>query len=133
MTASTTPLDIARSLTSLYLVIVGGTVLALIVLSLAAPPQAPVEAWIHAMIVLVLGVLLPLRLRRARQGHRTALRASGLIAAVLLLANVIEALVPGLFPAWMRLEMVVIATLMAGIVVCVARAAARADRAGEAA
>ncbi|GAA1490100.1 hypothetical protein [Brachybacterium sacelli] len=133
MTASTTPLDIARSLTTLYLVIVSGTVLALVVLSLAAPPQAPAEAWIHAMIVLVLGVLLPLRLRRARQGRRTALRASGLIAAVLLLANVIEALVPGLFPAWMRLEMVMIAILMAGILVCVARAAARADRAGEAA
>lgn len=79
----------------------------------------------HAVIVLIFAVLLPLRLRSAQRGSGGAVRATCLIAAVLLLANVIEALLPGLFPIWMRIESAVIALIMAGIVACIAVHAAR--------
>lgn len=123
--AASTRLAHASTLAAVYLALVVVTIPALIVLAVLSPHLAPPEAWIHALIVLVLGALLPLRLRRAGAGSRSALRAAGVIAAVLLLANVVEALIPGLFPAWMRVEMIVIAVLMAGVVTCVALEAAR--------
>ena len=70
---------------------------------------------------------LPLRMRSARSGSRWALRAVGLIAAVLLLVNVVEALVPEMFPVWMRIEMIAIAALMAAVVTCVSMHATRRD------
>lgn len=45
----------------------------------------------------------------------------GIIAAVLFLVNVTEALIPGFVPQWMRIEMVVVALLMAGVVLDVVR------------
>lgn len=58
-------------------------------------------------------------------GRARALRAVGCISAVLLLANVVEAAVPGLFPAWMRIEMIGIAVLMGAVVLAVVRHRAR--------
>ena len=68
-------------------------------------------------------VLLPLRLRSARAGRRSGLRAVGLISAALLLVNVVEATVPGFLPVWMRVEMVWVAGLMAANVGLVTRVA----------
>ena len=47
------------------------------------------------------------------------LRPTGFIAAVLLVVNVVEALIPGLFPLWMRVEMVAIAVVMACVILFV--------------
>ncbi|MGH7910698.1 MAG: hypothetical protein ACREQM_01935 [Candidatus Dormibacteraceae bacterium] len=104
-----------------YVVIVLGTVVALGILSATAPRLAGTDAWVHAVIVAVFAVILALRVRAARTGSLRALRAVGIIAAVVLLVNVIEALMPGLFPTWMRVEMVGIAVLMAGVILLVVR------------
>jgi fatty acid desaturase len=46
-----------------YVAIVLGAIVALAVLSATAPAQATRDAWVHAVIVAVLAVLLPLWLR----------------------------------------------------------------------
>jgi hypothetical protein len=109
----------AGALIAGYVVIALGTVVALAVLAAAAPAQATSEAWGHAVIVAVFAVLLPLRYRAARSGKPGAVRAVGIVAAVLLVVNVVEAALPGAFPVWMRIEMVVIAVLMAALVLAV--------------
>jgi hypothetical protein len=53
----------------------------------------------HAIVVSALAVVLPLRLRAAGAGHRSGLRAVGLISATVLVVNLVEALIPGFFPA----------------------------------
>jgi hypothetical protein len=81
------------------------------------------EAWVHAVIVAVFAVVLPLRLRAAREGRRSGLRALGIISGVLVLVNAVEAVIPGLFPGWMRVEMIGVAALMAVAVLLVAQVA----------
>lgn len=85
---------------------------ALAIMSSATPALATPEAWGHALIVAVFAVALLLRLRVARAGSARALRAVGIIAVVVCAVNIVEAAVPGLFPAWMRVEMLAIALLM---------------------
>ncbi|MEH3076705.1 MAG: hypothetical protein PGN11_08475 [Quadrisphaera sp.] len=111
-----TALPLANTLVRLYLVVVVCTLLTLGVLTVVAPAQATAEAWGHSLVVAVFAVLLPLRLRSARTGRRGAVRAVGLIAAALLVVNVVEALLPGFVPAWMQVQMVLVAALMAGVV-----------------
>jgi hypothetical protein len=106
-----------------YAVIAVGTVLALVILSQAAPRWAPDEAWGHAVVVAILAGLLPLRWRSARRGSSDALRAVRIIAAVLLVVNVVEACL-SVFPGWLRIEMGVIAVLMLALSALVAREAA---------
>ena len=52
------------------------------------------------------------------------------MSAVLFLVNVTEAMIPGLFPLWMRAEMIGIALVMAVVIAPVARerSGAREDR-----
>lgn len=119
------PLRVAGAFVWSYVALVALTLVALLVLSVAAPPDASANAWGHAVVVAVFAVLLPLRLRGARAGKRSAVRALGLIAAVLFVVNVVEALIPSFVPGWMRLEMLVIAVLMVGIVLDVTRWAVR--------
>jgi hypothetical protein len=115
------PLVVATSAVRGYLVLVLATLIALVVLSFSAPDQAGDNAWGHAIVVSVFAVVLPLRLRRARSGHRATVRAIGLIASVLLVVNVVEALIPGFVPAWMRVQMYVVAALMLVVVLDVVR------------
>lgn len=103
----------------IYVAIAVGTVAALGILSATAPHLATRDAWVHAVIVAVFAVVLPLRLRAARAGSPGALRAVGIIAAVLFLVNVIEAMIPGLFPLWMRAEMIGIAVVMLAVILLV--------------
>lgn len=105
----------------IYVLVVAATLVALAALSVAAPKQAPQSAWIHAVVVAGFAVLLLRRARSARLGSVGALRAVGLIAATLLLVNVVEALIPEFVPMWMRAEMVGIAVLMAVVILCVVR------------
>lgn len=115
----------ARLLVTAYIAVVALTVVVLGVLSTVAPKAATANAWGHAVVVAVFALVLPLRLRSARSGKRSAIRAVGLIAAVLLLVNVVEALIPGFVPLWMRVEMIAVAMLMGGVVFDVARCASR--------
>ena len=108
-------------LVEIYVAIVIATLAALAVMSVVDPVLATTEAWVHAAIVSGFAVLLLVRLRSARQGGRRGTVAIGIIAAVLMVANAIEAAIPGLFPTWMRWEMVGIAALMIGIIVTVYR------------
>ncbi len=110
---SSTNLGYIRLVVRVYVLVVVGTIGLLAVLSAAAPRQAPREAWVHAIIVAVFAVLLPLRLRAAQRGSEAAMRAVGLISSALFLVNVVEAAIPGFVPVWMRIEMVGIAVLMA--------------------
>ncbi|WP_285590468.1 hypothetical protein [Actinomycetospora sp. NBRC 106378] len=112
------------TLVAAYVAITVATLVVLAVLSGAAPTLATGEAWGHAVIVGVFAVALPLRLRAARRGARRALTAVVVIASVLALVNVVEALLPA-FPGWMRGEMVVVAALMVGVGVLAGRARAR--------
>lgn len=100
-----------------YVVIALATVAALAIMSSAAPALATSEAWGHAVIVAVFAIVLLLRWRSARAGDAKAWRAVGVIAAVLLVVNAVEAALPGVFPVWMRVEMAVIAVLMCVLVV----------------
>ena len=121
--------DRLSSLTHLvhgYVVVVLATIAALIVLSMTSPGLATDHAWGHAVIVAVFAALLPLRMRSARTGNRHALRAVGIISAVLILVNLVELLIPGFLPLWMRMEMIGIAALMAWSVALVAQIVSRA-------
>lgn len=111
----------ASLLVRAYLILTAATIAALVVLAFTFPSLATSDAWGHAIVVGVFAVVLPLRLRRARGGNRGAIRAVGIIAAVLFLVNVTEALIPGFVPLWMRIEMVVVALLLAGVVLDVVR------------
>jgi len=115
------PLRAISTLVGTYVVIVAGTVAALAILSATAPHLATRDAWVHAVIVTVFAVVLPLRLRAAQAGRPGALRAVGIISAVLFLVNVTEAIIPGLFLVWMRAEMIGIAAVMASVILLVIR------------
>lgn len=108
-----------------YVVVALGTVVALAVMAAAAPALATDEAWGHAVVVGAFAVLLPLRLLAARRGSRRALTAVTIIAGVLVVVNLVEAALPGVFPSWMRVEMVVIAALMVALAVLCVRARRR--------
>ncbi|MEV1025879.1 hypothetical protein [Streptomyces sp. NPDC050264] len=95
-----------------YVVVALGTLVALAVLAASAPRLAISEAWGHAVIVAVFAVVLPLRTRAALDGSPSGVRALTVIGAVLLVVNLVEAVLPGVFPAWMRGEMLVIAAMM---------------------
>jgi hypothetical protein len=113
-------ISLPRTVTPLvttYVVLALGTLLVLGVLSAVAPAQAGADAWVHAVLVAVFAVVLPLRLRAARRGSRRAEVALLVIAGVLAAANLVEAVVPGLFPDWMRAEMLGIAAVMVALLV----------------
>jgi hypothetical protein len=109
-----------------YVAIVFGTLVALVALSASAPHLVTSDAWVHEVIVTLFALVLSLRLRTGRAGNANALRAVGIIAAVLAVVNLVEALIPDLFPVWMRMEMVIIAALMAIVVTLVVRTRPRA-------
>jgi hypothetical protein len=115
----------AYAVVRVYVTLTLATVVALAVLSAVTPRLATSEAWGHAVIVTVFAALLPLRLRAARRGSGRALRAATIIAVVLLVVNLIEAALPHAFPAWMRLDMVVVALLMATLAASLIRVARR--------
>lgn len=98
-----------------YAVLTAATVAALIVMSAVAPRLATSNAWGHAVIVVIFVILLPLRMRAARKGSTRALRGMTIMAVAVLAVNVVEAALPQ-FPGWMRIEMAVIAVLMALLV-----------------
>ncbi|MER6988883.1 hypothetical protein ABT337_08230 [Saccharopolyspora hirsuta] len=107
-----------------YAVIAFGTLAALVAMSSLAPDLATPEAWGHAVIVAALALLLPLRVRAARRGRDSGLRAVLVIGCVLAVVNLVEAALVGVFPGWMRVQMLVVAALALAL----AGAASRARR-----
>ncbi|MFE4330001.1 hypothetical protein ACFRQM_11170 [Streptomyces sp. NPDC056831] len=101
-----------KQLVTAYVSVALGTLVALAVLAVAAPHLATDEAWGHAVIVAVFAIVLPVRTRAALKGSPSGLRALTIIGCVLLVVNLVEATLPGVFPAWMRGEMLVIAAMM---------------------
>jgi hypothetical protein len=116
-------LNASAALVLAYVAITAVTVLALALLSLIAPDLATSHAWGHAIIVVGFAVLLPLRSRAARKGKRGALRAVALISITLVAVNIVEGVLPGAFPTWMRVEMFGVAALMAANAALVVRVA----------
>ncbi|UNS97902.1 hypothetical protein MMF93_16540 [Streptomyces tubbatahanensis] len=112
-------------LVGVYAAAMVGTVAALVVMASTAPKQATDEAWGHALVVTFFAILLLVRLRSARSGSTRAVRALGIIATAMLVVNLVEAALPGLFPGWMRVEMVAIALWMSVLLILVRRSAAR--------
>lgn len=112
-------LDRTSALVRLYLAVVAATLLCLAFMAVTGSPLATSAAWVHAAIVAWFAVLLPLRLRAARRGSQRGRWAVAVIATLSLTVNVVEAMLPGLFPTWMRVEMVGIVVLMLAIVVSV--------------
>jgi hypothetical protein len=108
-----------------YVAAMVATLVVLALLASRAPEQATEEAWGHALIVILFAVLLLVRLRSARSGSTRAVRALGIIAATLLVVNLVEAALPDVFPEWMRVEMVAIALWMAALLILVRRSARR--------
>ncbi len=108
---------LVRKLVGLYLATSVVTVVLLGLLSAAGSEEATSSAWVHAVIVAFFAVLLEMRMRAVRRGNRRASVAVLIIAAVLVVANIIEAAAPGAFPTWMRFEMVGIAALMGGVII----------------
>jgi hypothetical protein len=105
-----------------YAAVAFGTLAALAVMAAVAPHLATSEAWSHAAIVGVFAILLAMRARAARGGSASGLRAVIVIAGVLTAANLAEAAIPGLFPSWMRVEMLAVAALTLLVLVLAARA-----------
>lgn len=131
-TSPTSHLAASAAVVRVYVALTAATVLTLVLLSLVAPHLATGHAWGDAIIVVAFAVLLPIRMHAARDGKRSALRGVGIISAALVAVNIVEAVLPGFFPTWMRVEMPSMAALMAGNVLLVVRAAHR-DRPGVAA
>ncbi len=124
---NTASLNTTTAVVGAYVALTAATVLALLLLSLVAPDLATGHAWGHAVIVLAFAVLLPLRLRAARQGKRSGLRAVAIISGALVAVNIVEGVLPGFFPTWMRVEMFCVAALMAANVLLVVRAGRAAE------
>ena len=125
---NTSLLNASATVVRVYVALTAATLLTLVLLSLVAPDLATDHAWGHAIIVVVFAVLLPLRLRAARQGKRSGLRAVGVISATLLAVNMVEGVLPSFFPTWMRAEMFCVAALMALNVLLVVRSALAVNR-----
>ena len=125
---NTTILNASATVVRVYVALTAATVLTLVLFSFVAPDLATGHAWGHAIIVVVLAVLLPLRLHAAREGKPSGLRAVGLISGALVAVNMVEGVLPGFFPTWMRVEMFCVAALMAGNVLLVVRAALAVNR-----
>lgn len=125
---NTSTLNASATVVRVYVALTAATVLTLVLLSLIAPDLATAHAWGHAIIVVVFAVLLPLRMRAAREGKRSGLRAVGIISGALVAVNLVEGVLPGVFPTWMRVEMFSVAALMAANVLLVVRAALAVTR-----
>lgn len=125
---SASPLNASAAVVRAYVALTAATVLTLVLLSFVAPHLATGHAWGHAIIVVVFAVLLPLRMRAAREGKRSGLRAVGIISGTIVAVNLVEGVLPGFFPTWMRVEMFSIAALMAGNVLLVVHAALDMNR-----
>jgi hypothetical protein len=109
-------LPAASTVVRAYVALTVSTLVALVVMSALAPRLATHEAWGHAVIVAIFAILLPLRMRAAQRRRGRALRAVRIITVALFTVNVVEAALPHVFPAWMRIEMAATALMMASLV-----------------
>ncbi len=83
------------------------------------PTIATREAWTHALIVCAFAAVLLTVVRRAATGARGAVRRLRIISVVLPVVSLLEAVIPGLFPTWMRLEQLLYAALLLAVALLV--------------
>jgi len=77
-----------------------------------AADVATTEAWTHAFIVCVFAAVLLSVVHRAATGTRGAYRRLQIVSVVLPVVSLLEAVIPGLFPTWMRIEQLLYALLL---------------------
>ncbi|MFE5163639.1 hypothetical protein ACFRNT_35150 [Streptomyces sp. NPDC056697] len=126
--ASVTPRKAVSALIGIYIATALCTVVALAMMTWAAPELATREAWGHAVIVAVFAVVLAARLRAMKRGSLRALRAVRIITGVLFAVNALQAAMPS-FPGWMRTEMGATSAVMllTFLLVCAPRHRRQAD------
>ena len=73
------------------------------------------EAWVHAIILLALAVVLVRVAKRAEAGSRRGYLRLRIVGLVVPLASLVEALIPGLFPTWMRIEQALYGVLLLAV------------------
>ncbi|WP_211245971.1 hypothetical protein [Actinomadura oligospora] len=73
--------------------------------------------WVRLSIVAVSSLILFALTLRASRGSRGAFRRLRILSAVMLVAIVVIVSLPGMFPAWMRIEQAVCGLLLLGVVV----------------
>jgi CDP-diglyceride synthetase len=83
------------------------------------------DAWVHGVILLVFAVVLVRVATRAASGDRRAYLRLRIIGFVVPAASVVEALIPGLFPGWMRVEQLVYGVWLLAVVALASRPAVR--------
>jgi hypothetical protein len=83
----------------------------------ANPVLVPDSVWVRGVIVLVSSLLLNAFAARAARGSRGAWRRVWLFSAVMAVAIVVIIAIPGVFPAWMKVEQGVCGALLVAVVV----------------
>ncbi|NUR91343.1 MAG: hypothetical protein HOY71_45345 [Nonomuraea sp.] len=106
----------ARLLIISYLTLSVLTLVAIVLLR-NNPTLVTDAVWVRGTIVAATAVLMLLVAARAAKGSKAAYLRLRIITAVVLVAIVVVASLPGLFPVWMRIEQGVCGLLVAGAVV----------------
>jgi hypothetical protein len=83
------------------------------------------DAWVHAAILLAFAVVLVRVAQRAASGDRRAYLRLRIIGLVVPIASIVEALIPGLFPGWMRVEQLLYGLWLLAVVALASRPAVR--------
>jgi hypothetical protein len=89
------------------------------------PALVTADAWVHEIILLVFAVVLVRVAQRAQAGNRRAHLRLLIVGSVVPVASLVEALIPGLFPTWMRIEQGLYGVLLLGVVALAASPAVR--------
>src|SRR4051812_30549525 len=76
----------------------------------------PDSVWVRGVIVLLSSLLLNAFAARAARGSRGAWRRVWLFSAVMVVAIVVIIAIPGVFPAWMKVERGVCGALLIAVV-----------------
>jgi hypothetical protein len=114
----------ARTLVGVYLSVSALAVVALVALH-GHPALVNPASWVRASIVLVSAVLMFLFARGAVAGSRRAWLRVRIVSAVMFVAIVVIASLPGFLPGWLRVEQCLCGALLLPVVVLVNRRGVR--------
>jgi hypothetical protein len=83
------------------------------------PAMVTDAVWVRATIVVGSALLTLAFARRAARGSKKAFRRLRIVSAAMVVAITAVVALPGLFPAWLRIEQAVCGALLLGVVVLV--------------
>jgi hypothetical protein len=83
------------------------------------------EAWGHEIVLLAFAIVLVRVAGRAATGNRRAYLRLRIIGLVVPIASVVEALIPGFLPDWMRVEQLLYGGWLLAVVVLASRPSVR--------